>query len=191
MPKYPFKVSLNLLDLDARFSFAVKYATLTDIFEAKRITDRIEEQYKDERLMTMIDEYKYGDEVEEVADLYELENELTSRIRSMQRHNQEVQDKLRHLDDLIESSFGAHKFSSVDRTIYLTLCNLDQYFYFEITVDDCSYYKITLSHNDIKSSIIRRTTDEVLAEIVNVEDILNKIERLTKDTEFDLLWEEK
>lgn len=187
MPKYPFKVTLNLLDIDARFAFAVKDATLSDIFEAKRITDRIEEQYKEERLMTTIDEYQHGDEVEEVADLYELENELKSRIRSIQRHKQEVQDKLRHLDDLIESSFGPHKFSSVDRTIYLTLCSLDQYFYFEITVDDCSYYKITLSHNDTKSSIIRRTADEVLAEIVNVEDILNEIEKLASKTEFDLL----
>lgn len=187
MPKYPFKVQLNLLDIEAIFSFAVKDATLSDIFEAKRITDRLEDQYKEERLMTTIDEYKHGDEVEEVADLYELENELTSRIRSMQRHNQEVQDKLRHLDDLIESSFGPHKFSSVDRTIYLTLCNLDQYFYFMITVDDCSYYKITLSHNDTKSSIIRRTADEVLADIVNVEDILTQIEKLANKTEFDLL----
>ena len=191
MPKYPFKVTINLLDIEANFNFAVKDATLTDIFEAKRITDRIAYQYKEERVIFTIDEYKHGDEVEEVADLYELENELTSHIRSMQRHNQEVQDKLQHLDDLIESSFGPHKFSSVDLTIYLTLCNLDQYFYFVITVDDFSDYKITLSHNDIKSSIIRRTADEVLAEIVNVEDILNKIERLTKDTEFDLLWEEK
>lgn len=187
MPKYPFKVQLNLLDIEAIFSFAVKDATLSDIFEAKRITDRIEDQYKEERLMTTIDEYQHGDEVEEVTDLYELENELKSRIRSMQRHKQEVLDKLRHLDNLIESSFGTHKFSSVDRTIYLTLCNLDQYFYFEITVDDFLDYKITLSHNDIKSSIIRRTADEVLAEIVNVEDILNKIERLAKDTELDLL----
>ena len=105
----------------------------------------------------------------------------------MQRHRQEVLDKLRHLDDLIESSFGPHKFSSVDLTIYLTLCNLDQYFYFSITVDDFSDYKITLSHNDIKSSIIRRTADEVLAEIVNVQDILNNIEKLANKTEFDLL----
>lgn len=187
MPKYAFKVSLNLLDIDARFAYVIKDATLTDIFEAKRITDRIEDQYKEERLMTTIDEYKHGDEVEEVADLYELENELTSHIKSMQRHNQEVQDKLRHLDDLIESSFGPHKFSSVDLTIYLTLCNLDQYFYFTITVDDFSDYKITLSHNDIKSSIIRRTADEVLAEIVNVQDILTQIEKLTNKTEFDLL----
>ena len=187
MSKYAFKVSLNLLDLDSRFAYVIKDATLSDIFEAKRITDRIEDQYKEERLMTMIDEYKHSDEVEEVSDLYELENELTSRIRSMQRHRQEVQDKLQHLDDLIESSFGPHKFSSVDRTIYLTLCNLDQYFYFMITVDDCSDYKITLSHNDIKSSIIRRTADEVLAEIVNVEDILNEIEKLANKTEFDLL----
>lgn len=191
MPKYAFKVTLNLLDIDARFAYVIKDATLTDIFEAKRITDRIEDQYKKERLMTTIDEYRHGDEVEEVVDLYELENELNSRIRSMQRYRQEVQDKLRHLDDLIESSFGPHKFSSVDLAIYLTLCNLDQYFYFVITVDDFSDYKITLSNNDIKSSIIRRTADEVLAEIVNVEDVLNKIERLTKDTEFDLLWEGK
>ena len=187
MPKYAFKVTLNLYDDDCRFSFAVKDATLTDIFEAKRITDRISDQYKDERIIFTIDEYKHGDEVEEVADLYEFENELTSRIRSMQRHNQEVLDKLRHLDDLIESSFGPHKFSSVDRTIYLTLYKIDQYFYFEITVDDCSYYKITLSHNDTKSSIIRRTADEVLAEITNVQDILTNIEKLTNKTEFDLL----
>lgn len=187
MPKYAFKVTLNLLDMDTRFVYVVKDATLSDIFEAKRITDRIEDQYKKERLMTMIDEYRHGDEVEEVADLYELENELNSRIKSMQRHKQEVLDKLRHLDDLIENSFGPHKFSSVDLTIYLTLCNLDQYFYFVITVDDFSDYKITLSHNDIKSSIIRRTADEVLAEIVNVEDILNEIEKLANKTEFDLL----
>ena len=191
MPKYAFKVTLNLLDMDARFVYVVKDATLSDIFEAKRITDRIQENYKEERLMLTIDEYRHGDEVEEVADLFELENELTDHIKSMQRHRQEVQDKLLHLDDLIESSFGPHEFSSVDRTVYLTLCKLDQYFYFVITVDDFSDYKITLSHNDIKSSIIRRTADEVLAEIVNVEDILNKIERLTKDTEFDLLWEGK
>lgn len=187
MPKYAFKVTLNLLDMDARFVYVVKDATLSDIFEAKRITDRIEDQYKEERLMTMIDEYKHSDEVEEVSDLYELENELTSRIRSMQRHKQEVQDKLRHLDDLIESSFGPHKFSSVDRTIYLTLCNLDQYFYFMITVDDFSDYKITLSHKDTKSSIIRRTANEVLAELTNVQDILTNIEKLANKTEFDLL----
>lgn len=186
MPKYAFKVTL-----DHAFNFAVKNTTLSDIFEAKRITDRIEDQYKEENVQIEINEYRYDDEVEEVSDLYELENELTSRIRSMQRHRQEVQDKLLHLDDLIESSFGPHEFSSVDRTIYLTLCKLDQYFYFVITVDDFSDYKITLSNNDTKSSIIRRTADEVLAEIVNVEDILNKIECLTKDTEFDLLWEEK
>lgn len=187
MPKYPFKVTINLLDIEANFNFAVKDATLTDIFEAKRITDRIADQYKEERVIFTIDEYKHGDEVEEVADLYELENELNSRIKSMQRHKQEVLDKLQHLDDLIENSFGPHKFSSVDLTIYLTLCNLDQYFYFVITVDDFSDYKITLSHNDIKSSIIRRTADEVLAEIVNVEDVLNEIEKLANKTEFDLL----
>lgn len=175
MPKCAFKVTLNLLDIEALFNFAVKDATLTDIFEAKRITDRIADQYKDERIILSIDEYHHSDEVEEVADLYELEKELTSHIRSMQRHEQEVQDKLRHLDDLIESSFGPHEFSSVDRTIYLTLYKLDQYFYFVITVDDFSDYKITLSHNDIKSSIIRRTADEVLAEIVNVQDILTQI----------------
>ena len=72
MPKYAFKVTLNLLDMDARFVYVVKDATLSDIFEAKRITDRIEDQYKKERLMTMIDEYRHEDEVEEVADLYEL-----------------------------------------------------------------------------------------------------------------------
>lgn len=187
MPKYAFKVTLNLYADDCRFNFAVKNATLSDIFEAKRITDRIEDQYKDEKIVLTIDEYRYGDEVEEVADLYELENELNSRIKSMQRHKREVLDKLRHLDDLIENSFGPHEFSSVDLTIYLTLCNLDQYFYFVITVDDFSDYKITLSHNDIKSSIIRRTADEVLAEIVNVEDILNEIEKLANKTEFDLL----
>ena len=187
MPKYAFKVTLNLLDMDARFVYVVKDATLSDIFEAKRITDRIEDQYKKERLTTMIDEYRHGDEVEEVADLYELENELKSRIKSLQRHNQEVQDKLLHLDDLIERSFGPHEFSLVDLTIYLTLCKLDQYFYFSITVDDFSDYKITLSNNDTRSSIIRRTADEVLAEIVNVEDILNKIEKLANKTEFDLL----
>ena len=187
MPKYVFKVTLNLLDMDARFVYVVKDATLSDIFEAKRITDRIEDQYKKERLMTMIDEYRHEDEVEEVADLYELENELKSRIKSMQRHNQEVLDKLRHLDDLIESSFGPHKFSSADLMIYLTLFNLDQYFYFSITVDDFSDYKINLSHNDIKSSIIRRTANEVLAELTNVQDILTNIEKLANKTEFDLL----
>lgn len=186
MPKYAFKVRLNQLDKSI-FNFAVKNATLSDIFEAKRITDRIQDQYIEEHIMLTIDEYHHGDEVEEVADLYELENELTSRIRSMQRHKQEVLDKLRHLDDLIESSFGPHKFSSVDLTIYLTLYNLDQYFYFVITVDDFSDYKITLSHNDIKSSIIRRTANEVLAELTNVQDILNNIEKLTNKTEFDLL----
>ena len=187
MPKYAFKVTLNLLDIDARFVYVVKDTTLSDIFEAKRITDRIEDQYKKERLMTTIDEYRHGDEVEEVADLYELENELTSRIRSMQRHNEEVLEKLNILSNVLERTIGTHYTDAVDRTIYLTLCKLDQYFYFMITVDDFSDYKITLSHNDIKSSIIRRTADEVLAEIVNVEDILNKIERLANKTEFDLL----
>lgn len=108
MPKYAFKVTL-----DQDFNFAVKDATLSDIFEAKRITDRIEEQYKDERVMLTIDEYKHGDEVEEVADLYELENELTSRIRSLQRHNQEVLDKLNSLSELLERTIGSHYNDSV------------------------------------------------------------------------------
>lgn len=188
MPKYAFKVKLNHYADDCIFNFAVKNATLSDIFEAKRITDRIQEQYTEEHIMITIDEYRRGDEVEEVENLYELENELTSRIRSFQRHRQEVQDKLRHLDDLIESSFGPHKFSLVDLTIYLTLCKLDQYFYFDITVDDFSDYKITLSTGDgAQSSLIRRTADEVLAEIVNVQDILTNIEKLANKTEFDLL----
>lgn len=72
MPKYAFKVTLNQLDIDARFAYVIKDATLTDIFEAKRITDRIQEQYHEERIMLTIDEYRHGDEVEEVADLYEL-----------------------------------------------------------------------------------------------------------------------
>lgn len=190
MPKYAFKVTLNQLDKSI-FNFAVKNATLSDIFEAKRITDRIQDQYIKERIMLTIGEYKHGDEVEEVEDLYELENELTSRIRSLQRHNQERLEKMQELSDLIDKEIGVHKFDSSDLKIYMTLAKLDQYFYFIITVDDFSDYKITLSNKDIKSSIIRRTADEVLAEIVNVEDILNKIERLTKDTEFDLLWEEK
>ena len=41
MPKYAFKVTLNFI-----FNFAVKDATLSDIFEAKRITDRLEDQYR-------------------------------------------------------------------------------------------------------------------------------------------------
>jgi len=187
MSKYAFKVTLNLLDMDARFVYVVKDATLSDIFEAKRITDRIQENYKEERIVLAIDEYRHGDEVEEVADLYELENELNSRIRSMQRHNEEVLEKLNILSNVLERTIGTHYTDAVDRKVSLTLCNLDQYFYFVITVDDFSDYKITLSHNDIKSSIIRRTADEVLAEIVNVEDILNEIEKLANKTEFDLL----
>lgn len=188
MPKYAFKVTLNLYDDDCRFVYSVKDATLSDIFEAKRITDRIEDQYKKERLMTMIDEYRHGDEVEEVADLYELENELKSRIRSMQRHHEEVLDKLNILSDLLDKAIGSHHFDSANRKILMTLRKLDQSFYFDVTVDDFSDYKITLSTEDgAQSSLIRRTADEVLAEIVNVEDILNKIERLTNKTEFDLL----
>ena len=187
MPKYAFKVRLSQLDKSI-FNFTVKNATLSDIFEAKRITDRIQDQYIEEHIMITIDEYHHGDEVEEVEDLYELENELTSRIRSLQRHKQEVQDKLRHLDDLIESSFGPHKFSLVDLKIYLTLAKLEQYFYFSITVDDFSDFKITLStENGSQSSIVRRTANEVLAEITNVQDILTNIEKLANKTEFDLL----
>lgn len=188
MPKYAFKVTLNLLDIDARFVYVVKDTTLSDIFEAKRITDRIEDQYKKERLMTTIDEYRHEDEVEEVADLYELENELTSRIRSMQRHNEEVLDKLNILSDLLDKAIDSHHFDAANRKILMTLRKLDQSFYFDITVDDFSDYKVTLSTEDgAQSSLIRRTADEVLAEIVNVEDILNKIERLANKTEFDLL----
>ena len=187
MPKYAFKVRLNQLDKSI-FNFTVKNATLSDIFEAKRITDRIQDQYIEEHIMITIDEYHHGDEVEEVEDLYELENELTSRIRSLQRHKQEVQDKLRHLDDLIERSFGPHKVSLVDLKIYLTLAKLEQYFYFSITVDDFSDFKITLStENGSQSSIVRRTANEVLAEITNVQDILTNIEKLANKTEFDLL----
>ena len=138
--------------------------------------------------MIIIDEYRHGDEVEEVADLYELENELKSRIKSMQRHNEEVLDKLNNLSDLLDKTIDSHHFDTKNRKISMTLRKLDQSFYFDITVDDCSDYEITLSTEDgAQSSLIRRTADEVLAEIVNVEDILNKIERLTKDTEFDLL----
>ena len=183
MPKYAFKVTL-----DHAFNFAVKNTTLSDIFEAKRITDRIQENYKEERIVLAIDEYRHGDEVEEVADLYELENELKSRIRSMQRHNEEVLDKLNILSDLLDKTIDSHHFDTTNRKISMTLRKLDQSFYFDITVDDCSYYKITLTtENGAQSSIIRRTADEVLAEIVNVEDILNKIEKLANKTEFDLL----
>lgn len=188
MPKYAFKVTLNLLDMDTRFVYAVKDATLSDIFEAKRITDRIQENYKEERIVLAIDEYRHGDEVEEVADLYELENELKSRIRSMQRHNEEVLDKLNILSDLLDKAIDSHHFDTTNRKISMTLRKLDQSFYFDITVDDFSDYKITLSTEDgAQSSLIRRTADEVLAEIVNVEDILNKIEKLANKTEFDLL----
>ena len=188
MPKYAFKVKLNQYADYCVFNFAVKNATLSDIFEAKRITDRIQEQCKEERIVLAIDEYRHGDEVEEVADLYELENELNSRIRSMQRHNQEVLDKLNILSDLLDKAIGSHRFDAVSRKVFLTLAKLDQYFYFDITVDDCSDYKITLStESGAQSSLIRRTADEVLAEIVNVQDILNKIEKLANKTEFDLL----
>lgn len=183
MPKYAFKVTL-----DHAFNFAVKDATLSDIFEAKRITDRIEDQYKEENVQIEIDEYRHGDEVEEVADLYELENELKSRIKSLQRHNQEVLDKLNILSDLLDKAIGSHHFDSANRKILMTLRKLDQSFYFDVTVDDFSDYKIALSTEDgAQSSLIRRTADEVLAEIVNVEDILNKIEKLANKTEFDLL----
>lgn len=187
MPKYAFKVTINLLDMDSRFAYVIKDATLSDIFEAKRITDRIQDQYKEEKIMLTIDEYRHGDEVEEVADLYELENELKSRIRSMQRHNQEVLGKLNILSNVLERTIGTHYTDAVYQKVSLTLHKLDQYFYFVITVDDFSDYKITLSHNDTKSSIIRRTADEVLAEIVNVQDILKNIEKLASKTEFDLL----
>lgn len=191
MPKYAFKVTLNQLDKSI-FNFAVKNATLSDIFEAKRITDRIQDQYIKERIMLTIGEYKHGDEVEEVEDLYELENELTSRIRSLQRHNQERLEKMQELSDLIDKEIGVHKFDPSDLKIYMTLAKLDQYFYFIITVDDFSDYKITLSTQDgAESSMIRRTANEVLAEITNVQDILTQIEKLVNKTEFDLLWEEK
>lgn len=181
--KYAFKVTL-----DHAFNFAVKNTTLSDIFEAKRITDRIEDQYKEENVQIEINEYRYDDEVEEVEDLYELENELKSRIRSMQRHNQEVLDKLNILSDLLDKAIESHHLDSANRKILMTLRKLDQSFYFDVTVDDCSDYKITLSTEDsAQSSLIRRTADEVLAEIVNVRDILNKIEKLANKTEFDLL----
>lgn len=188
MPKYAFKVKLNQYADDCVFNFAIKNATLSDIFEAKRITDHIQDQYKEERIMLTIDEYRHGDEVEEVENLDELENELKSRIKSFQRHNQEVLDKLNILSDLLDKAIGSHRFDAVSRKVSLTLAKLDQYFYFDITVDDFSDYKITLStENGAQSSIIRRTVDEVLAEIVNVEDILNNIEKLASKTEFDLL----
>lgn len=188
MPKYAFKVTLNLLDMDARFVYVVKDATLSDIFEAKRITDRIEDEYKEERIVLAIEEYRYDDEVEEVADLYELENELKSRIKSMQRHNEEVLDKLNNLSNLLESAIDSHYFDAVHLKISMKLYKLDQSFYFDITVDDCSDYEITLStEQGAQSSIIRRTADEVLAEIVNVQDILTNIEKLANKTEFDLL----
>lgn len=183
MPKYAFKVTL-----DHAFNFAVKNTTLSDIFEAKRITDRIEDQYKEENVQIEINEYRYDDEVEEVEDLYELENELKSRIRSMQRHNQEVLEKLNILSDLLDKAIGSHHFDSANRKILMTLRKLDQSLYFDVAIDDCSDYKITLStESGAQSSLIRRTADEVLAEIVNVEDILNKIEKLANKTEFDLL----
>lgn len=187
MPKYAFKVKLNQLDKNI-FNFAVKNATLSDIFEAKRITDRIQDQHIEEHIMLTIDEYHHGDEVEEVADLYELENELTSRIRSIQRHNEEVLDKLNSLSDLIDKAIGSHHSDSVHQKISLTLAKLDQYFYFDITIDDFSDYKITLTTKDgAQSSIIRRTANEVLAELTNVQDILTNIEKLANKTEFDLL----
>lgn len=188
MPKYAFKVTLNQLGKDI-FNYAIKSATLSDIFEAKRITDRIQEQYQGARIILTIDEYRHGDEVEEVEDLYELENELTSRIRSLQRHDLEVLDKLSILSDLLDKSISYHAFEEADRRISLTLRKIDQSFYFDVTVDDCSDYEITLyTEAGTRSSIIRRTADEVLAEIVNVEDILNNIEKLANKTEFDLLW---
>ena len=187
MPKYAFKVTLNQLGEDI-FNYAVKNATLSDIFEAKRITDRIQEQYKEERIMLTIDEYRHGDEVEEVADLYELENELTSRIKSLQRQDQEVQDKLNALSELLDKVIASHHSDTAYRKISMTLWKLDQSFHFDITVDDCSYYKITLTTEaGAQSSIIRRTANEVLAEITNVQDILTNIEELANKTEFDLL----
>lgn len=187
MPKYAFKVTLNQLGEDI-FNYAVKNATLSDIFEAKRITDRIQEQYKEERIMLTIDEYRHGDEVEEVADLYELENELTSRIKSLQRHDQEVQDKLNALSDLLDKVIASRRSDTAYRKISMTLWKLDQSFYFDITVYDRSYYKITLTTEaGAQSSIIRRTANEVLAEITNVQDILTNIEKLANNTEFDLL----
>ena len=182
MPKYAFRVTLN-----NTFNFVVKDATLSDIFEAKRITDRLEDEYKEENVQIEINEYRHGDEVEEVVDLYELETILTSRIKAEQRHNQEVLDKLETLSELLEKSIGPHYFDMKQQKLSLTLSKLDQYFYFDIIVDDFSDYKITLSHNDTKSSIIRRTANEVLAELTNVQDILTNIERLNNLTEFDLL----
>ena len=188
MLKYAFKVKLNHYADDCIFNFAVKNATLSDIFEAKRITDRIQDQYIEEHIMLTIDEYRYGDEVEEVENLYELENELTSRIRSVQRHNEEVLDKLNILSDLLDKSIGHHHFDATHRKISLTLAKLDQYFYFDIAVDDFSDYKITLSTgDDTQSSLIRHTASEVLAELTNVQDILTNIEKLANKTEFDLL----
>lgn len=188
MPKYAFKVKLNQYADDCIFNFAVKNATLSDIFEAKRITDRIQEQYKEEHIMITIGEYRHDDEVEEVADLYELETILNSRIRSFQRHNEEVLDKLNVLSELLDKSIGHHYFDATHRKISLTLAKLDQYFYFDITVDDFSDYKITLSTEDgAQSSLIRRTANEVLAELTNVQDILTNIEKLANKTEFDLL----
>ena len=183
MPKYAFKVTLNFI-----FNFAVKDATLSDIFEAKRITDRLEDQYKEENIRITIDEYRHGDEVEEVADLYELEKEIVSIIKSEQRHNQEVLDKLNVLSELLDSVVDSHIFDEVHRKISLTLKKLEQYFYFDIKVDDFSDYKITLStQNGSESSIIRRTANEVLSELTNVQDILSNIEKLVNKTEFDLL----
>ena len=52
MPKYAFKITL-----DHAFNFAVKDATLSDIFEAKRIIDRIEDQYKEKNVQIKINEY--------------------------------------------------------------------------------------------------------------------------------------
>lgn len=183
MPKYAFRVTLN-----QTFNFAVKDATLTDIFEAKRITDRIEDQYKEENVRIEINEYRHGEEVEEVLDLYELETILTSRIKAEQRHNQEVLDKLKDLSNLLESAISSHYFDAAYRKISMQLFKLDQSFNFDITVDDCSYYKIMLStEQGAQSSIIRRTANEVLAEIVSVQDILTQIEKLANKTEFDLL----
>ena len=183
MPKYAFKVILN-----SSFDFAVKDATLSDIFEAKRITDRLEDQYKKENIRITIDEYHHGDEVEEVSDLYELENEIVSIVKSEQRRKQEVLDKLNTVSNLIEKVLGSHHYDSTDLVVSVSLAKIDQYFYFDITVDDFSDYKITLStQNGAQSSIIRRTANEVLAEITNLQDILNKIEQLSKHTDFDIL----
>ena len=183
MSKYAFKVTLNYV-----YNFVVKDAALSDIFEAKRIANRIENEYKEENVRIDIDEYRHGDEFEEVEDLYMLEEELVSKIKSDHRHAQEVLDKLKDLSNLLDSAIDSHYFDETNRRISCTLSKLEQKFYFHITVDDFSDFKIVLVTDAGKeSSIIRRTIVEVVAEILNVQDILSKIELLASGTEFDLL----